>query len=178
MPAWRWRATDEHAPEWAPTLATTTATGMLDLAVTNLDFQMHSLFRGLGRLFAYATPESGVGPATLPFVGFGVVFFDFDHDMQLDVAFANGHIMDNPVPQTRRIDLRAAEPVVSQRRAPPVRRRDGAAGSGSRSKRSVAAWPPATSTTTATWICSSPTTVRVPTCCATREAAATRSSFA
>jgi hypothetical protein len=48
-------------------------------------------------LFAYATPESGIGPATLPFVGFGVVFFDFDHDMQLDVAFANGHLMDNPV---------------------------------------------------------------------------------
>ena len=71
--------------------------GRLDLAVTNLDFQMHSLYRGLGRLFAYATPESGVGPATLPFVGFGVVFFDFDHDTQLDVAFANGHIMDNPV---------------------------------------------------------------------------------
>jgi hypothetical protein len=71
--------------------------GHLDLVVTNLDFQMHSLFRGLGRLFAYATPESGIGPATLPFVGFGVVLFDFDHDMQLDVAFANGHIMDNPL---------------------------------------------------------------------------------
>ncbi len=71
--------------------------GRLDLVITNLDFQMHSLYRGLGRLFAYATPESGVGPATLPFVGFGVVFFDFDHDMQLDVAFANGHIMDNPL---------------------------------------------------------------------------------
>ena len=62
---------------------------------------MHSLFRGLGgRLFAYATPESGIGSVTLPFVGFGVVFFDFDHDMQLDLAFANGHIMDN-APQFR-----------------------------------------------------------------------------
>jgi hypothetical protein len=58
---------------------------------------MYSLFRGLGRLFTYATPESGVGPATLPFVGFGVVFFDFDNDMQLDLAFANGHLMDNPL---------------------------------------------------------------------------------
>ena len=53
------------------------------------------------RLFAYATPESGIGAATLPFVGFGVVFFDFDNDMQLDLAFANGHIMDN-APQFRR----------------------------------------------------------------------------
>jgi hypothetical protein len=75
--------------------------GQIDLAVTNLDFEMHSLYRGLGhRLFAYATPESGIGPATLPFVGFGVVFFDFDNDMLLDLAFANGHIMDN-APQFR-----------------------------------------------------------------------------
>ena len=70
--------------------------GRLDLVVTNLDFETHSLYRGLGRqLFAYATPESGIGPATLPFVGFGVAFFDFDNDTQLDLAIANGHIMDN-----------------------------------------------------------------------------------
>jgi hypothetical protein len=70
--------------------------GRLDLVVTNLDSEMHSLFKGLGGLlFAYATPESGIGPATLPFVGFGVVFFDFDNDAQLDLSFADGHIMDN-----------------------------------------------------------------------------------
>ena len=70
--------------------------GLLDFVVTNLDFEMHSLFRGLGRqLFGYATPESGIGPATLPFVGFGTVFFDFDNDTQLDLAFANGHFIDN-----------------------------------------------------------------------------------
>jgi enediyne biosynthesis protein E4 len=70
--------------------------GQLDLVVTNLDFEMHSLYRGLGRqLFAYATPESGIGPATLPFVGFGVAFFDADNDMQIDLAVANGHIIDN-----------------------------------------------------------------------------------
>lgn len=71
--------------------------GRLDLVVTNLDFEMFSLFRGLGgRLFTYATPESGIGSATLPFVGFGAVFFDFDNDSFLDVAFANGHMLDNP----------------------------------------------------------------------------------
>jgi hypothetical protein len=75
--------------------------GRLDLVVANLDFEMHSLYRGLGRqLFTYATPESGIGPPTLPYVGFGVVFFDADNDMQLDLAIANGHIIDN-APQFR-----------------------------------------------------------------------------
>jgi hypothetical protein len=70
--------------------------GRDDLVVTNLDFETHSLFRNLGEgLFAYATGESGLGFATLPFVGFGVVFMDADNDAQLDVAIANGHIMDN-----------------------------------------------------------------------------------
>ena len=75
--------------------------GRPDVIITNLDFEMHSLFRGLrDGLFAHATVESGVGPATLPFVGFGAAFFDADHDGQLDLAIANGHIMDN-APQYR-----------------------------------------------------------------------------
>ncbi|HKE87933.1 MAG TPA: CRTAC1 family protein [Vicinamibacterales bacterium] len=70
--------------------------GRLDLVVTNLDFETHSLFRGLGDgLFFDATSESGFGYATLPFVGFGVVFLDYDNDGHLDIAIANGHIMDN-----------------------------------------------------------------------------------
>jgi hypothetical protein len=70
--------------------------GRPDLVVTNLDFETHSLYRNLGdQLFSYATVESGIGFATLPFVGFGVVFFDADHDGRLDLAIANGHVMDN-----------------------------------------------------------------------------------
>lgn len=70
--------------------------GRLDFVVTNLDFETESLFRALGnRLFSYATGESGLGVATLPFVGFGVVVFDYDNDDRLDLAIANGHIMDN-----------------------------------------------------------------------------------
>jgi enediyne biosynthesis protein E4 len=77
------------------------ADGRLDLVITNLDFEMHTMLRGLDRgLFAYSTIESGVGYPTLPFVGFGVAFLDFDHDAQLDIAIANGHILDN-APQFR-----------------------------------------------------------------------------
>jgi hypothetical protein len=67
-----------------------------DLVVTNLDFETHSLYRSLGGgLFAHATSQSGIGAATLPFVGFGVAFLDVDHDAQLDLVVANGHIFDN-----------------------------------------------------------------------------------
>ena len=70
--------------------------GRLDLVITNLDFEMHTLQRGLdGGVFADASAESGIGFPTLPFVGFGVVFLDVDNDTRLDVAMANGHILDN-----------------------------------------------------------------------------------
>jgi hypothetical protein len=58
--------------------------GLLDIIVTNLDRQTHNLYSNLGRgLFADITFESGIGEATLPFVGFGALFFDYDNDTGL-----------------------------------------------------------------------------------------------
>jgi hypothetical protein len=75
--------------------------GRLDLIVTNLDLESHSLFRNLGgRLFAYTTTESGLTAPTLPFVGWGVALVDYDNDTLVDIAIANGHIFDN-APQFR-----------------------------------------------------------------------------
>src|SRR5207237_9983412 len=45
--------------------------------------------------YADATCENGFGAATLPFVGFGAVWVDYDNDGELDLAIANGHVLDN-----------------------------------------------------------------------------------
>ena len=71
-------------------------TGRPGLVVTNHETEMHSLFLNLGaRLFSDVTIHSGVGPATRPYVGFGVVFFDYDNDSRLDIAIVNGNVMAN-----------------------------------------------------------------------------------
>jgi len=70
--------------------------GRLDVVVTNFEFEGHNLFKNLGGgLFGDASYESGVAVATLPFLGFGVVFFDADNDTDVDLAIANGHVLDN-----------------------------------------------------------------------------------
>ncbi len=70
--------------------------GRLDLFVTNHELETHTLFRNLGRgLFAETTTESGVGVETLPYVGFGTQFFDYDNDGDLDLAIVNGHVMND-----------------------------------------------------------------------------------
>jgi enediyne biosynthesis protein E4 len=70
--------------------------GRVDLVVTNHETEMHSLFRNLGGgVFADVTVPSGVGPATLPYVGFGVLFVDYDNDGDLDLVEVNGHVIDN-----------------------------------------------------------------------------------
>jgi len=70
--------------------------GDLDLFVTNHELEAHTLFRNLGKgLFEDVTFPSGVGPPTLPFVGFGAAFLDLDNDTDLDLAIVNGHVMNS-----------------------------------------------------------------------------------
>jgi enediyne biosynthesis protein E4 len=71
-----------------------TGNGRLGLIVTNHETEMHSVFVNVdGGVFSDVTTRSGVGPATRPYVGFGVAFVDYDNDGRLDIAIANGHVM-------------------------------------------------------------------------------------
>jgi len=71
--------------------------GDLDLFVTNHELEAHTLFRNLGKgLFEDVTFPSGVGTATLPYVGFGAAFIDYDNDTDLDLGIVNGHVMNSP----------------------------------------------------------------------------------
>ena len=69
--------------------------GLLDIFVTNLDMETNTVYRNLGDgLFQDVSFESGQAEPSLRFVGFGTAFFDYDSDGDLDVAVANGHILE------------------------------------------------------------------------------------
>ena len=70
--------------------------GTLDLTVTNFQRQPNTIYRNLGDgFFSDETFSSATGLLTLPFVGFGTNFFDYDNDGRQDLFVANGHLLDN-----------------------------------------------------------------------------------
>jgi hypothetical protein len=67
--------------------------GRLDMFVTEFVDQPNTLYRNLGRLgFEDASHASGLGPPSMPYVGWGTSFFDMDNDGWLDIFVANGHV--------------------------------------------------------------------------------------
>lgn len=70
--------------------------GRLDLIVTTYFAQQTSLYRNDGGgLFTVTSGSTGIGPPTMPYVGFGTGFADLDNDGWLDVVIANGHVREN-----------------------------------------------------------------------------------
>ena len=66
--------------------------GHFDLIVTNLRGESNTLFRRLQSSFEDITALAGLKPVSFPHTGFGVAFVDMDHDGNMDLILANGHV--------------------------------------------------------------------------------------
>jgi hypothetical protein len=67
--------------------------GRLDLHVTTFENDANILYHNDGGgLFSEATYPAGVGTPSVPFVGWGTNFLDYDNDGWLDLFVANGHV--------------------------------------------------------------------------------------
>jgi hypothetical protein len=65
--------------------------GLFDIIRTNFSEQIPTLYRNYGGGFTDASIRAGLG-VNRKYVGFGVDFFDFDHDGWADLFMANGHV--------------------------------------------------------------------------------------
>ncbi len=66
--------------------------GLVDLFVGNIDHEMYSLYRNSGNeAFDDVAIPSGIGMTTQFLSGWGLKFFDFDNDGNLDLILCNGH---------------------------------------------------------------------------------------
>jgi hypothetical protein len=73
-----------------------TGNGFPGFAVTNFSGERHSLFVNPGRFpFAARTLESAIGSFTMPYVGWGVQFIDYNNSGLLGLLIANGHIYES-----------------------------------------------------------------------------------
>ena len=67
--------------------------GRDDIHITNFADDSNVLYRNDGRgNFTDVTFASGIGEVSIPFLGWGTNFFDYDNDGALDLLVANGHV--------------------------------------------------------------------------------------
>jgi enediyne biosynthesis protein E4 len=67
--------------------------GLLDFAISDFSDESKLLFRNQGKGgFNEVSMRSGIGRVSIPFLGWGDGFLDYDNDGWLDLMFVNGHI--------------------------------------------------------------------------------------
>src|SRR5256884_8765746 len=74
-------------------LADSTRSGRLGLFITTFSDDYKTLYRNDGDAsFTDVSFKAGLGSTTIPFLGWGTGFLDFDSDGLLDLFIANGHV--------------------------------------------------------------------------------------
>ena len=69
--------------------------GLLDIFLTNFDFETNTLYRNFGNgFFGDITAMAGLAADDHPYMGWSTGFVDFDNDGHKDVFITNGHIQE------------------------------------------------------------------------------------
>jgi hypothetical protein len=85
--------------------------GRLDLFVANIDHEQFSIYRNEGgEHFSDQAGETGIADPTRLLSGWGLKFFDYDNDGDLDLILANGHPDDMIESETKGVTW--AEPLL------------------------------------------------------------------
>ena len=79
-------------------------TGRFGVLVTNFSEEYNALHRNEGTHFTDVSFKTKIGAISLPFVGWGTAFFDYDNDSLLDLIVVNGHVY----PQLDKVKLGAS----------------------------------------------------------------------
>jgi hypothetical protein len=67
--------------------------GLVDFAISDFSDEPKLLFRNDGNnTFSEVSMRSGIGKISMPFLGWGIGFIDYDNDGWLDLMLVNGHI--------------------------------------------------------------------------------------
>lgn len=66
--------------------------GKFDLFVTNFADEYNTLYHNDGGNFTDLSYAARLAPVSLPYVGWGTKFFDYDNDGWVDLFVANGHV--------------------------------------------------------------------------------------
>ena len=85
--------------------------GRFDLFVSNFSEEYNSLYHNEGEYFSDVSFRSVTAPTSLPYVGWGTTFFDYDNDGWLDLLVVNGHVY----PQLDNARLGASAPYRQRR---------------------------------------------------------------
>ena len=85
--------------------------GRFSLFVTNFSEEYNALYHNTGPFFVDDSFRSRTAPPSLPLVGWGTAFFDYDNDGWLDLIVVNGHVY----PQLDQARLGASAPYRQRR---------------------------------------------------------------